>query len=122
MLCDRPGIFVDGQLVCIGNPKEITHRYAGYLVFTITVPLGKTSKAKRLVQSMSPHSSLTYEVGGTLKYDLHSQDVMLSGVFEAMNILKQQMVVIDWGVSNATLEEVFLKLVRSGGIKTEEHL
>ena len=38
MLCDRLGIFVDGQLVCIGNPKEITSRYAGYLVFTITVP------------------------------------------------------------------------------------
>lgn len=37
MLCDRLGIFVDGQLVCIGNPKEITARYAGYLVFTITV-------------------------------------------------------------------------------------
>lgn len=29
MLCDRLGIFVDGQLVCIGNPKEITSRYAG---------------------------------------------------------------------------------------------
>ena len=37
MLCDRLGIFVDGQLVCIGNPKEITGRYAGYFVFTITV-------------------------------------------------------------------------------------
>jgi ABC-type multidrug transport system ATPase subunit len=31
-LCDRLGIFVDGQLVCIGNPKEITSRYGGYLV------------------------------------------------------------------------------------------
>lgn len=27
-LCDRLGIFVDGQLVCIGNPKEITSRRA----------------------------------------------------------------------------------------------
>jgi len=26
-LCDRLGIFVDGQLVCIGNPKEITSRW-----------------------------------------------------------------------------------------------
>ena len=25
-LCDRLGIFVDGQLVCIGNPTEITSR------------------------------------------------------------------------------------------------
>ena len=38
VLCDRLGIYVDGRLVCIGNPKEITSRFAGYLVFTITVP------------------------------------------------------------------------------------
>jgi ABC-type multidrug transport system ATPase subunit len=29
ILCDRLGIFVNGQLVCIGSPKEITSRYAG---------------------------------------------------------------------------------------------
>ncbi len=28
-LCDRLGIFVNGQLICLGNPKEITSRYAG---------------------------------------------------------------------------------------------
>lgn len=32
VLCDRLGIFVDGQLVCIGNPKELTARYGGYMV------------------------------------------------------------------------------------------
>ena len=31
-LCDRLGIFVDGRLVCIGNPRELTSRFAGYLV------------------------------------------------------------------------------------------
>ena len=32
VLCDRLGIFVNGQLVCIGNPKELTARYGGYYV------------------------------------------------------------------------------------------
>ena len=31
-LCDRLGIFVDGQLVCIGSPQELTARYAGFYV------------------------------------------------------------------------------------------
>ncbi len=35
-LCDRLGIMVRGQLVCIGNPKQITSRFADYFVFTIT--------------------------------------------------------------------------------------
>ena len=34
VLCDRLGIFVDGRLVCIGPPKEITARYGKYLVRT----------------------------------------------------------------------------------------
>lgn len=32
VLCDRLGIFVDGKLQVIGNPKNLTARYGGYLV------------------------------------------------------------------------------------------
>ena len=110
MLCDRLGIFVDGQLVCIGNPKEITSRYAGYLVFTITVPHDQEQSARQLVEFMSRSAVLTYALGGTLKYELPTSEVSLSGVFEAMHNVKQQMTVLDWGVANATLEEVFIKL------------
>ena len=93
MLCDRLGIFVDGQLVCIGNPKEIMSRYAGYLVFTITVPqvsgVGVGSRAtetfidrpwyrfasqgqeegvRGVVAGISTHAVETYCVSGTFKY------------------------------------------------------
>jgi hypothetical protein len=39
VLCDRLGIFVDGQLVCVGAPKEITARYGGYLASAGWLPL-----------------------------------------------------------------------------------
>jgi ABC-type multidrug transport system ATPase subunit len=32
VLCDRLGIFVDGRLVCIGTPSDITARFGGFLV------------------------------------------------------------------------------------------
>lgn len=31
-LCDRIGIFIDGRLVCIGNPRELTNRFIGHYV------------------------------------------------------------------------------------------
>lgn len=31
-LCDRLGIFIDGRLACLGNPKQLTARYGGYYV------------------------------------------------------------------------------------------
>jgi hypothetical protein len=42
VLCDRLGIFVDGRLVCIGNPKELTARYGGYYVSGVTCTLFAT--------------------------------------------------------------------------------
>ncbi len=42
MLCDRLGIIVDGQLVCIGNPKELTSRYGEYYVSPKGFPAAAT--------------------------------------------------------------------------------
>jgi hypothetical protein len=159
VLCDRLGIFVDGTLVCIGNPKELTSRYGGYLVFTITTPLEQEAAAHALVTRMSPGARLTYALAGTRKYELPVQEVTLpgavaccswgtsavqgvkngcccrfcsicgtaphlwaphpllahphprpaspsAGVFETMEAAKAELRVLDWGVANATLEEV----------------
>lgn len=35
-LCDRIGIFVAGALRCVGNPKELTARFGGFLVLSLT--------------------------------------------------------------------------------------
>lgn len=34
-LCDRIGVFVDGALRCVGNPKELTARFGGFLVLSV---------------------------------------------------------------------------------------
>jgi ABC-type multidrug transport system ATPase subunit len=121
ILCDRLGIFVNGQLVCIGSPKEITSRHAGFLVFTITVAAGSADAAKQLVQGLSRSAVLTYELGGTLKYELPTSEVTLSQVFSAMNAAKDRgLAVIDWGVANATLEEVFIRLAKDVGATSQD--
>ncbi|KAL4523256.1 hypothetical protein Ndes2437B_g00384 [Nannochloris sp. 'desiccata'] len=116
-LCDRLGIFVDGQLVCIGAPKELTARYGGYLVFTATTAPGGEAAVEALVRRLSPSARLTYAVGGTRKYELLTSEVSLSTVFGEMELAVKngQVNILDWGVANATLEEVFLKFAKSIG-------
>jgi ABC-type multidrug transport system ATPase subunit len=116
-LCDRLGIFVDGQLVCIGAPKELTARYGGYLVFTATTAPGGEAAVEELVRRLSPSAKLTYAVGGTRKYELSTSEVSLSTVFGEMEqaVKKGQLNILDWGVANATLEEVFIKFAKSIG-------
>ncbi|GAX75876.1 hypothetical protein CEUSTIGMA_g3319.t1 [Chlamydomonas eustigma] len=121
MLCDRLGIFVDGKMVCIGNPKEITNRFASYLLLTISVSYGDVDKAREIVRSMSPAALETYSVGGTLRYELPKSDISLSGVYITMASAKDAMTILDWGVSNSTLEDVFIKLSKKYGSNSIEH-
>jgi ABC-type multidrug transport system ATPase subunit len=118
VLCDRLGIFVGGQLVCVGAPKELTARYGDYLVFTITTPPEQEAAAEALVRRLSPGARLTYSLAGTRRYELPVGEVSLSGVFEAMEAAAAAaggLTVLDWGVANATLEEVFIKFAKSIG-------
>ena len=49
--------------------------------------------------------------------DMHAAQVTLSHVFSAMEQATRQLEVLDWGVANATLEEVFIKFALSHGVK-----
>eukprot|EP00210_Caulerpa_lentillifera_P003638 g3473.t1 len=117
-LCDRLGIFVDGKLQVIGNPKSLTARYGGYLVFTlITIP-GQVSLAAELVQKAFPSSQQTYVVAGTLKFELPSQTVSPSSVFQFVDDISGKIKVLDWGVATVSLEEVFIKIAKDAGAKS----
>lgn len=118
-LCDRLGIFVNGRLQCIGNPKDLTARFGGYLSFTLTTPPHQEAAATAVVHSMSPKAKLVYALGGTQKFELPLTDVQVDGVFRRMEEVKlrKELELLDWGVSNATLEEVFIKITRESGVK-----
>lgn len=75
-------------------------------------PVEQAERAHALVLSMSPSARLTYSVAGTRKYELPVTEVTLAGVFERMlhAAADQDLNVLDWGIANATLEEVFIKV------------
>lgn len=55
------------------------------------------------------------------RYELPVTDVTLSAVFEAVAAAKDSgLRVLDWGVANATLEEVFIKFARQIGAQTRD--
>ncbi|KAL6779222.1 ABCA3A [Auxenochlorella protothecoides x Auxenochlorella symbiontica] len=117
VLCDRLGIFVDGQLVCLGSPQELTSRYADFYVYTIMTPPEQGEAAHKLVLSMSPNARQTYALAGTRKYELPVADVTLAEVFNEMTAASNHLTILDWGIANATLEEVFIKFAKDLGVK-----
>lgn len=100
-LCDRLGIVVDGALRCVGNPKELTSRHGGFLILTLTVPVARVANAVAFVAQLSPGSKLTYQIGGTLKFDLPVGEVTLESVFASVTDKKEELGIVDWGIANS---------------------
>jgi ABC-type multidrug transport system ATPase subunit len=76
-LCDRIGIFVNGEFECVGNPKEIATRYGSTFVFTITTPIEQQEEVRQLALSLSPSAKKVYQLSGTQKFELPVTDVRL---------------------------------------------
>ena len=80
------------------------------------MPQGQEEEARQLiVERLSSNAVQTYCVRGTLKYELPKADVSLSHIFETMTAAKRAVSIpeiLDWAVASATLEEVFIKLVK----------
>lgn len=116
-LCDRMGIFVLGGLRCIGSPKELTARYGSHLFFTLTTPLDEEQAAADVVYSLCPGAQLVYSIGGTQKFEMPKEQVTLHRVFSEMDRVKRvgQLRLLDWGICNATLEQVFIKVTQDAG-------
>ncbi|GFZ12086.1 ABC2 homolog 6 [Actinidia rufa] len=111
-LCDRLGIFVDGNLQCIGNPKELKGRYGGSYVFTMTTSSNHEKEVENLVQHLSPNANKIYHLSGTQKFELPKQEVRIADVFQAVEKAKSRFTVHAWGLADTTLEDVFIKVAR----------
>ncbi|KAG6587528.1 ABC transporter A family member 7, partial [Cucurbita argyrosperma subsp. sororia] len=112
VLCDRLGIFVDGSLQCIGNPKELKGRYGGSYVFTMTTSANHDVDVEDMVKHLSPGASKIYHISGTQKFELPKHEVRIADVFQAVENAKSRFAVFAWGLADTTLEDVFIKVAR----------
>ncbi|KAG6555863.1 hypothetical protein Mapa_002504 [Marchantia paleacea] len=111
-LCDRLCIFVNGQLQCIGDSRELTSRYGGVYVLTMTTPVEDEQEVIDLVETLSRHSQKIYGLAGTQKFELPKAEVQIARVFATVERAKQRLRIQAWGISDTSLEDVFIKVAR----------
>ncbi|KAJ1278486.1 hypothetical protein BS78_04G083300 [Paspalum vaginatum] len=115
-LCDRIGIMVNGSLQCIGNSKEMKAKYGGTYVLTVTTAAGEEEAVEQLVQSLCPAANRIYRISGTQKFEMPKQGLRISEVFQAMEHAKSWLNIAAWGLSDATLEDTFIKVASESDI------
>jgi hypothetical protein len=82
-------------------------------VFTLRVPPGEDCerKAGNFARSVSASAKQTYSIAGTVKYEIPCEEVDLAQVFIRVGEARfAGLQVLDWGIHNATLEDVFVSL------------
>jgi len=113
VLGDRVAIMSHGKLRCIGTSLHLKNKYGlGYRLNLVTLPFTQ-GKVKELVIQMIAAAQLIAETGVNLMYGIRSQDLQQIIPFFQMieqNQNNPNFFIKDWGMSQTTLEEVFLKI------------
>mmetsp|Transcript_7258 Transcript_7258/g.9422 ORF Transcript_7258/g.9422 Transcript_7258/m.9422 type:complete len:560 (+) Transcript_7258:1-1680(+) len=112
VLCERIGIMGAGDMLCIGTSGNLKSRFgAGYrLSLHIKNKSNEAAlKAQQVVTGLCPNAKLLNEaMGGILDFEVPYNEVKLSIVYTAIEKERESLEILDWGITESTLEEVFL--------------
>ncbi|ORY53867.1 hypothetical protein BCR33DRAFT_779180 [Rhizoclosmatium globosum] len=124
VLADEVGIMVSGKLVECGAPWELKRRYLGRegggagrrVSVAVSGTDAQVLKVKNQVLEVSKFVSLEDEMAGALVFRVVGG---MEGVKKVVEFLENEAdvdVVKAWGISGATLEDVFIETVKKYGV------
>ena len=121
VLADKIAIMAHGKLRCVGNSLHLKSHFGdGYRINIMAKNSGLTERIKAQVRSIVPSAIVIAESGSSVIFGINADDyreiIPLFKFLEESD--KEAADFVDWGISQTTLEDVFLKVTRevySGG-------
>ncbi|XP_043857076.1 ATP-binding cassette sub-family A member 13 [Dromiciops gliroides] len=130
VLSDRIAILQHGQLRCSGSPSSLKEAYGHGLTLTLTKQpfILQVQDAKdidqvtSLIQIYIPQAFLKENGGNELTYAIpkDTDKACFKGLFQALDQNLHHLHLTGYGISDTTLEEVFLKLLQDS--KNKQHV
>eukprot|EP00026_Physarum_polycephalum_P016219 Phypoly_transcript_17082.p1 GENE.Phypoly_transcript_17082~~Phypoly_transcript_17082.p1 ORF type:complete len:219 (+),score=33.59 Phypoly_transcript_17082:132-788(+) len=111
-MCSRIGIMVNGKFQCLGSPQHLKDKFgSGYELY---IKLANNKLSVPLSPSIIPEGSILEEEYDThLKYSIPKEKFSLASAFAQLQMLSNKGEIKDYGVSQATLEQVFIKFAKA---------
>lgn len=118
VLCTTIGIMSNGCLRCVGPQQDLKTRFGQGYTLTLNYPPEAENQVTAFVRELLPSASLVEKFAGNATYQIPSTNLVISELFEVMEEKKDEAGITDWGISQTSLEDVFLTIVRNdeGGI------
>lgn len=121
-LCTRVGIMVHGQLLCLGSVQHLKSTYLDGYTIDVHCARGTPDHVvdaveQEILNNALPGSRLSERHAVMLRFDVPSLSSLgLGTTFRRLQSLKQNpdLCVENYSISQCSLEQVFMSLVRSG--------
>lgn len=128
VLSDRIAVMVKGRIKCIGTPLYLKNNFGdGYRLTFITRP-DATEEVLEVLKSIMPAGKVGDCSAGSLVYSIlpiyNNQLGQFFKIMEGKVELTQRLnrfrgLIKDWGLSNTTMEEVFMKVTKENKDKED---
>jgi len=113
VICTRIGIMSKGSLRCVGSNLHLKNKYGQGFTIKFNTNQYKEENAEAFISSVLPTATLIEAIGGSLKYQVARKDLVVSKLFATMMNAGDSSGILDWGISQTTLEDVFLNIVKN---------
>lgn len=110
-LCDRVGIMAEGRLRCVGPAEEIKLRLGRGYRLIVTLPERNASLLEEEVKKVSSEATIEASLAGSIVFQL-PRSIILSDIFVAIEECTERLGIKDWGISQSSLEDVFIELTQ----------
>ncbi|KAG0345236.1 hypothetical protein BG004_003854 [Podila humilis] len=113
ILCAKIGIMAKGTLRCIGNQIRLKELYGrGFKIMFACRP-ENVERASAYIASLLPANAKRLDAFVTQEsWEFETQPGLIQKLFEEIEAHKHEVGIDDWGLSQTTLEEVFLRIIQ----------
>jgi ABC-type multidrug transport system ATPase subunit len=114
--CDRILVMKQGQAIYLGSPKQMIHKYGGFAWLTFTVTAEHRNKVFKFVNSSFSGCETVHEIGQRILFSvpLEPGTQTIDSIFRKVEKARiESLTILDWSVSNLSLEDVYLNLIEN---------
>ncbi|KAJ3235230.1 hypothetical protein HDU78_005301 [Chytriomyces hyalinus] len=111
-LCQKIGIMAKGTLRCYGNSLRLKELYGTGFRLYFNADAADMERACKWVEALLPAGFTKGDAFSTMtSYEFPSTGSAVSAIFANMEAGKVANGVLDWGISQTSLEDVFIKII-----------
>jgi ATP-binding cassette, subfamily A (ABC1), member 3 len=112
-LSTRIGIMANGTLRCVGSSQHLKSKYGGSYVAEIRTHADHKciAELKQWITSTFPGSTILEDFGGSVRCRI--PEAKLSVMFDLLQSNRDQLNIIDYSMSQTTLEMIFLQFAKA---------